>query len=153
LMAILLLVAHDLLTYRTALQGDVISAASVIAQNSTAALAFQDQSVATHNLMGLAEKPNIRAACIYDHNGKIFASYTPTKDASFPAAPDQRAGGLMLDRLVVYRPVMLDKKPVGAIYIESSLKELGDRLKAQVIMFVIVLIISGLIAFLISARL
>jgi signal transduction histidine kinase/CheY-like chemotaxis protein/HAMP domain-containing protein len=148
---ILILSADDLLTFRTALQADAASTAAIIAESSTAALSFQDQTVASQNMMALREDPRIRAACLYDESGKLFASYTRGRHTC-PDRPNPRSAGFF-QKLTVIRPVLLNGKVIGTIQIESSLQDLRDRLKAQAGMFVFVLLVSGLIAYLISSRL
>ena len=150
--AIVILAAYDLITSRAALQRDVATGASVVGQNSTAAISFQDRDAATQNLTTFRAKPNIRAACIYDESGKLFASYAVPPYAC-PASQDLTSTGFSYDELREYRQIVLAGKPIGAIYIESSLDELRTRLKAQTVMFVVVLLVSALTAYLISSRL
>src|ERR1043166_5404852 len=87
LIAILVLAVHDLTTFRNNLEADVAASASLGGQNSTAAISFQDRAAAMQNLTALRDKPNIRAACIYDQSGMLFASYTPAR-ATCPEPPD-----------------------------------------------------------------
>ena len=69
---------------RNAVRGDVAAQTSIVADNSTAALAFGDQAAATETLRALRAKDNIDVACLYDVNGDVFAF--------FSAASDQRTG-------------------------------------------------------------
>src|SRR5437762_1047550 len=152
LIAIVILTARDFITFRSTLESDLQAAASVIGQNSTAAISFQDRGAATQNLTTLRDKPNIRAGCIYEESGKLFASYKRGQ-YSCPETSDLLTTGFMFDKLPAYRPIVLAAKPIGSIYIESGLNELRDRLLAEMVVFVIVLLISALVAYLISSRL
>lgn len=152
LIAIIILAGRDFITFRSTLDSDLQAAASVVGQNSTAAISFQDRAAATQNLLALRGKPNIRSACIYDESGKLFASYKPGV-YSCADTSDMLTTGFAIDKLTAYRPIILTGKPIGAIYIESGLNELRDRLLAEMVVFVIVLLISALIAYLISLRL
>ena len=152
LIAIVILTGRDFITFRSTLESDLQAAASVIGQNSTAAISFQDRGAATQNLTTLRGKPNIRTGCIYEEPGKLFASYKRGQ-YSCPETSDQLTTGFMFDKLTAYRPIVLAGKPIGSIYIESGLNELRDRLLAEMVVFVIVLLISALVAYLISSRL
>src|SRR4051794_20124109 len=62
-------------TFRKAALNNVLTLGEVIASNSSAALAFDSPNDAAEILAALKANPHIVAACLYDKNGKIFASY------------------------------------------------------------------------------
>src|ERR1051326_3849713 len=152
LIAIVILAARDFITFRSTLQSDIAAAAAVVGQNGPAAISFQDHAAATQNLMALRGKPSIRDGCIYDESGNLFASYMPAQ-FKCPASSSLIDTGLSLEKLTAYRPIILADKPIGAIYIESGLDELVRRLKLETVMFLIVLAIAALTAYLISSQL
>ncbi len=47
----------------------------IMGANSTAALAFNDPKSAAENLEAFKSNPHIVASCIYDSEGRVFASY------------------------------------------------------------------------------
>src|SRR5262249_49834659 len=111
-----------------------------------------DQEAATQNLLALQGKPSICLACIYDESGKLFASYTPA-GLNCPESPESARSAFSYTKLTEYRPIILAGKSIGNIYIESTLQELQNRLKAQSLMFVVVLLVSAVTAYFISSRL
>ena len=69
--------------------------AEVIAQNSTAALAFKDDKSATATLEALRAERNIMQAILYSKDGKPFASYTSGRkpENSSPSLTEGPEGG------------------------------------------------------------
>src|SRR5580693_6074706 len=67
--------------------------AGMIADNSTAALSFKDSKAASEALAILHADPHVRAACIYDNSGKVFACYP-----SVQAAGPKLSAGISADR-------------------------------------------------------
>ena len=70
-------VAMDIITYRQAIVKDISSLAQVVGLNSSGALVFNDPRTAEKNLSALVETPHVSLACIYDKEGKIFATFNP----------------------------------------------------------------------------
>ena len=73
-------------SFRKAAQKNVITLGEIIASNSSAALAFDSPKDAKEILIGLKANSHIVAACLYDKNGKIFATYADDSSIQFPAA-------------------------------------------------------------------
>src|SRR5690349_13880065 len=66
---------YDLVTFRHILSRDLMTDAEIVAYNSAAALAFNDEAAAKVQLSALTAKSDLVAAILYDANGKIFARY------------------------------------------------------------------------------
>src|SRR5437773_2721799 len=77
--------AYEFLTFRQTIVWELSTLGEVIAANSTASLAFDNQVDAKEILAALKANRHIEAACLYDKNGKPFAHYpeNPPPDA-FP---------------------------------------------------------------------
>src|SRR5579859_1845276 len=103
------LAAFELYEYRQALLRDMTVLAKVLANNSRAALTFQDQDNARESLQALQAEPYVAAACLYTPDGNRLADYSRTGAASFPAKPAgdgyQFGGGY----LAVYCRVILNE--------------------------------------------
>ena len=107
---------YELVTFKKDLVSDVASVAQIIGYNSAAALSFNDANSAEQTLRALSAKPHIVAACIYDKDGKVFATYPRGHDlASFappPAGATERFGA---GHLELYRPIAVAGENVGTI--------------------------------------
>src|ERR1700712_1589562 len=79
---------YEYLTFRRETVRQLTTLGEIIATNSTAALAFENESDANEILSALKAARHLAAAALYDTNGHIFARYPGTLPIqSFPAAP------------------------------------------------------------------
>ena len=67
---------YDRSTFLHAKTQDLSAAAQMVGANSTAAVAFGDATSATEILSALQAKQNVINACIFDKQGRVFASYS-----------------------------------------------------------------------------
>jgi len=113
----------EYVTLRNTLRMQQEMLCEIIGGNSTAAIAFNRADDAASTLATLRANENIRAACIYDNDGKLLAKYTAATDqqAAFPERPQPEGFRLTLNAMEVFRPVKLDGKTMGAIYMRSDL--------------------------------
>src|SRR4051812_48770953 len=76
-------VAAESVLFREYLRRDLSVLARIIADNSTATLAFNDPDSAGQILAALKARPHIDGACIYRHAGtaepELFAEYKPSQ--------------------------------------------------------------------------
>ncbi len=108
------------------------SAADLIEISSTAALAFDDASEAARVLQALKTRKNIREGILYGADGKVFAKYQ--RRDSTPAANDKlRVDAEKVewgkDKLSSSRPVILEGRTIGYLYIEADLDDLRGETK------------------------
>src|SRR5438105_3193674 len=81
--------AYEFLTFRQATVRQLSTLEEIIAANSTAPLAFDNQDDAKEILAALQAEQHIVAASLYDKHGKLFSKYPadlPT--TAFPATPE-----------------------------------------------------------------
>ncbi len=72
---------------------DLAASAKMVGTNSTAALAFRDPASAAEILAALYAKQHVTQACIYDRDGKVFATYNrnPAQGFAPPAVQGEHA--------------------------------------------------------------
>ena len=141
-------------TSRQSLILNVTTLSTVVADNSTAALAFQNPKDARQVLNALKAETTIRRAVLYDVQGNAFAVYPedspiPTKKLTNLTAPaGNRNDG---DLLIVYQPVIEAKTRYGTLVINADLRVIYERLRnfANIVLFI--LLFSFLAALLLSA--
>ncbi|MCM2355964.1 MAG: hypothetical protein NDI68_04675, partial [Arenimonas sp.] len=112
-----LLVFH-LASERADAEQDLLTQADVIALASAPALAFADEVAAVESLSVLRARPTVRAAALYDVQGRLLVSWFPNGgDGAVP--PQAQAPGLQLDGdlAVAWRPVRLRQERVGTLYL------------------------------------
>src|SRR6185295_16808092 len=69
-------VIADSILFRSNMERDLAALASIVGDNSTAALAFDDPRVATETLSALRARPHMAAACVFKADGTVFAQYS-----------------------------------------------------------------------------
>src|ERR1043166_6634151 len=80
--------ACEFLTFRKTMVRELSTLGEIIAANSTAALAFDNQDDAKEILAALRAERHIVSACLYDQEGDLFAKYPEHLNAdAFPVAP------------------------------------------------------------------
>src|SRR5688572_20437038 len=75
LLACMCFVTYEQITFRKSMIRGLSVTAAMVGSNSSAALSFNDPASAQDLLKFLSAEPNIVAACIYDAQGNIFATY------------------------------------------------------------------------------
>ena len=146
---------YDRSTFLRAKTQDLSASAKMVGSNSTAALSFGDAKSATETLAALQAKQDVIHACIYDKDGRIFATYSRgAAHSGFTPPPVQSPGtAIVRHNLVLFQSIPLNGESVGTIYIEADLTDLDDRLMRFLEIDFLVLLVSLAVAFLLSTRL
>jgi len=121
-------VVYEAITFRTRLVRSLTSLGAVIADNSTAALAFDNKAIAEEILSALRAEPDIESAALYDLEGKLFARY-PFTFQNVPAElqSDRRGYEFKDGGLVLVEPLIQEEKPIGTLYLRASLQGLYQQ--------------------------
>jgi signal transduction histidine kinase len=110
---------YEYVTFRQAIVRQFSMLAEVIANNSTAALAFANPDDAAEVLAALKVDPNISAAGLYDEEGKLFSRYPASLAASaLPAAPGTGGYRFQSNFLDGFQPVIQGDKRLGTLYLK-----------------------------------
>lgn len=149
------IIGVDALLYRQSLEHDLTLLARVIAENSTAALSFNDPAAATQILGALRARPHVTAACIYglptQQDSQAFAHYSVDHDFSCPALRDLPSWAAR--QRTLHEPVVLNNQTVGTIVLVYDLGELPVRMRRYGSIIFVVFAVAIIAAFLLSARL
>src|SRR5688572_8199604 len=73
-----ILFGYEFVTFRRTMAEELTTLAKVIATNSTAALAFENNADAQEILAALRAEPTIVAAALYRKDGSLFSYYAAT---------------------------------------------------------------------------
>jgi signal transduction histidine kinase len=153
----------DYFRFRRELVRDLESLAEVIAENCTAALAFDDPRAAAETLAALGAKRPVVAAAVYRADGRRFAEYhrapppgasaAPAPRLALPPRPPSDGARFSATRLDLVRPVHLRGQRIGTVYLAADLSEMYSRLRQQAATVTIVLLASAAVSLLVSSRL
>jgi PAS domain S-box-containing protein len=143
---------YDLITYRQVMIKNLGITASIVADNSTAALAFKNDKNAREILFSLRADTHIVAAALYEDDNNIYVRYPADHPiGSYPLTPGKIAPPHFEDGfLIVFAPVAEGETRLGTLYLKSDLGALYDRLRLYAGIALLVLLGSGLVALLIS---
>ncbi len=147
------LAVYELLEFRRTTVRDMTVLADVLAKNTKAALAFQDESAAHETLLALQAEPYVGAACLYTADGARFADYARSGAPEFPAIPGDDGFWFERGHLLLFRPVVLNGKRIGTIYLQTDLQGVYERLRLFGGIGILVLCGSLVVAFFLSSRL
>jgi two-component system sensor histidine kinase/response regulator len=149
------LLAFEFTEHLNWIKSDLETTAEMISEGSTAALTFEDKKAAEELLQRLRAQPSVLAACIYSSGGNVFATYRRSDATDIYTRPFQGADSNTFTRghLVLFHRVRMDGQTIGAVYLESELRDLQVGLMRSIAVIVAILVISGSIAYLMAIRL
>ncbi|CAG1020644.1 Cyclic di-GMP phosphodiesterase PdeB [Patescibacteria group bacterium] len=136
-------------------QDDLSAIASIIANRSTAALLYDDEELATENLAVINSLPEVKSACIYDANNKIFSKLIKDQSDKWDCPVDIKycTTKFANTRLSIVQPILIDKEQNGMVYILADFSDSYWRKIQFVGLLCLVLFIVSLASFLLTAPL
>ncbi len=147
--------AYDLYTFRVGIVRNLSTQAQIIGSNTVSALVFNDPHAAENTLSALKASPHVVYAAIYTTDGQPFAGYWLDgngKTLPLPALPagQTQANWVSGGQISLVDSIIFQGKPTGFVYIQSDLRAINDRLKSYAFITASVLMISLVVALLIS---
>jgi len=148
LLACVSFMGYALITARSQLASELRSMTDVIGVNSAFSLMFTDAESARETLSALGADPRIRAAQLFDTNGRLFAEYRRGKDDSQLLDQYLTTGVYReKDGMIVSRPILADGEHVGIIVVSAGLGHVYRSLKRYAAIAGWVLLVSLAVAF------
>src|SRR6267142_3659223 len=147
--------AYEFLTFRQTTIRQMSTLAEVIADNSTAALAFQNYDDAKDTLDSLKAERHIVSAALYDKEGKLVARYPANlAAAAFPSAAGKDGFRFEQGHLVGYQPVVQGaNKRLGSLFLKADMGAMYERFRLYGAIAALVIAVSFLAAYFISRTL
>ncbi len=148
--------AYEFIIFKSEAGNQLSTLGKVIATNSTAALAFDDAETAAEVLGALKAEKHIVAAALYNADRKLFSQFPDDvvmAGISLPANPGEDGYNIANSYLESYQPVIQGEKRLGTLYIKSDMGAMYERLRLYSCIAIIVVIVSFLLAYVLSKRL
>jgi signal transduction histidine kinase/DNA-binding response OmpR family regulator len=147
--------AYDFYTFRAGIVRNLSLEAEIIGSNTVSALLFDDPQSADKTLSALAISPSIMNAAIYRPSGQLFANYARKSGEAPPSLHQVTKGQTTAhwfenNQIILVDSIVLDGKNVGFVSIRSDLQDINTRLRSYTLITAIVLLISLVVALLIS---
>jgi two-component system sensor histidine kinase/response regulator len=139
----------------TDIADELATLADTLGANAAASLAFDDPKTAREMLAALRTEHHVLGACLYDLHGRIFAEYRRVGLGDKFAMPSSSPDGAYFgpDTVTRFKSVYLESDKTGSIAIVSDLSGIRARFWEYTKIAILVLFISILATYLISARL
>jgi signal transduction histidine kinase/ActR/RegA family two-component response regulator len=147
-MAMLGLSVIDALRYRAGAREDAAALARVIAENTSAAVAFKDAEAAREILASVRVRDVVTRACIYLPDGSLFAGYATRTGACPQAVPADDTWIGVFGSAVISR----NDRSQGLVYVERDLSDLRGRLLVTAIAGMLMFIFAASMAYILAQR-
>ena len=142
---------YDFFRTRTDLRASTTTLARIVADNVNAAVSFNDQAAAAETLNALRAESSIIAACIYTDDG-LFAEHL-SNSGTEPCPGRPRLGPEDGDYVGGTTPIEVKGKQIGTVQLRATLAPAYAHLRLEILSIAGILVLSGLFAFALSARL
>jgi signal transduction histidine kinase/CheY-like chemotaxis protein len=112
---------YEISSFRNSRISDMSAQVDLLSYSAGPALQFLDEGMARENLNLLSTQPSVRAAVIYDAEGKVFASYArPDQAATWPERPP--VGGITVNdaSLEISVPIVVENTVVGSAFMRAD---------------------------------
>lgn len=152
LVAFTVLFTYEIISYRKATARELEVLGTMLAQNLTAALAFDNTSEALEILSSLRAEKNIISAALYKLDGHIFEQIL-IQPGHVPASTLESKGFTQTSQyfeLVV--PVIQGERELGFLYIRRSTQDIDERLMLYALIIFGVLVFCFLLTYLLSSK-
>ena len=152
LLTCLAFIGYEYVTFRSATVSNLATLGRIIANNSTAALAFDNPDDAQQVLAALRTESHVVAAGLYDSHGTLFARYAVRNDeATLPSAPGQDGYRFDESGLVGLEPVREGgNRRLGTLYLRSDLDAFHEQLALSALIAAAMTAVAFLVAYVLS---
>ena len=146
--------AYELVAFKRDLVSDASIIAEMLGRGAASALSSSNHDSAAETLAVLTAQPDIVAACIYDKDGNVFATYPRTRAAAafgpVQHGPAERFG---VERLELFRSIRLQGEEIGTIYLLGDFAATRHRLVRFLMTLGAIMAFTILVAYFLAARL
>jgi len=147
---------YEFFTFRNTTIRQLSILGQIIANNSTAAMAFDSREDANEILSALKAEPHIVAAILYDKKGNLFSSYPSGANlisSTLSKSYFKEHYDFEDTYLAGYQPVVQGNNHLGTLYLRSDMGAMYERIRLYGILAIVVISISFLVAYLLSKNL
>jgi len=143
---------YDLYRINSELRSEFNSLADVIGSNSTAALEFMDENVGKETLNALENNNKVLAAYIYTENKDLLASFERESTSFNLDELNQGLNKTVLssDYRSFERPILLNGKKIGTIFVVSDLEEIKNSINRYIAIVAFILAVNLVIIYFLS---
>jgi len=149
-LAVLGVIAAETWRYRAIAAEDTEVLARVIAENSAAAVMFDDAENAGDILGSVAVREAVTRACLYRAEGAVFARFERHAGVSCPARPTAPSSWTTVAGVA---PIRRNGQALGVVFVERGLPELWPSVAVAAATGLLMLVLASLVAIPLANRL
>jgi signal transduction histidine kinase len=148
-------VTYQWFSTRDALAARLGVMAEIVADQSTAAVEFDQEAQATAILRALKAERQIVVAAVYNRDGRIFARYLRegADPAHLPPGPGSEGRAFEGGNLLVFQPLRSDKERIGTLFLKSDMADARKSLMVNLVTVGLVLLGATAAILFLSGRL
>lgn len=146
-------IVNHVRTLHASKQAQLQSLVDMLAFNSTGVLSFRDAPAGRQLLASLRLQPTVKAACLYDGEGRVLASWSPHGLGASPAPPAIDEFRFEGGQIEIFRRVVDHGEDVGALYLRASAADLREQLARYAVIAFCVMLFALAASVAISSRL
>lgn len=135
----LVVVEHQV--YKKQLESELNTVASILAEQSAAAVLFRDRNQLSTIIASLDQIGTIEQVCIYDADGGVLSAFEDEAEEVCPSLSAAPADGFSEDYYSMMRPILIEGEAVGFFFLKSRLEVLRQHIRTF-IFFVLVISIT-----------
>ena len=141
------LLVIDSAAVKHSLQEQFVAIAKIIADQTTAALSFEDSKAAAEVLETVSLESDVVLACIYEEHGKLFANFSPPTGKECNPVLDNTGTHFSSDYLHIYQDILLDANIIGTVYLRVSLALVEERFTTMLLIVIALIVLVSIAAF------
>ena len=155
LFAGIFLIFLELSEFQRTTKEDLSALAEIIGNRSSAALVFDDYTLARENLSVFNNFPAVQSTCLYDGNDVVFVGLAnnPSNKQLCPDSLKEEKTRFENKQLIVVKSIKIDNDKVGTVYVRADLTRAYWRKIQYIGLLFLVLVVVSLMTFLISTPL
>lgn len=153
LLTLISFLAYEYFAFRKSTVRELSIMGSILATNSTAALAFDSPAEAGDILSALQAESQIVSACLYDTAGNVFATYPFGLDpGQLPVFNGEEGYTVSGGYLEGFTPVLQGNVRLGTLYLRSSMSVMRERFQLYFILAGVLATMSFVLAYFLSSK-
>jgi len=146
-------VTYEVVSFKHSVARQLEILGKAIAENSTAALAFDNADDARTVLSAFKVDPHIVSAALYGKSGTLFASYPDGVAGEDLPRKVEASGYRFEDRYVIgFEPVRMEGEVLGTLFVKSDLRAIDQRFRDYTLITALVIALAVLLAYLVANR-
>ena len=146
---------YDNYLFRHSMVQDLETLANILSKGSQAALVSRNKDAVETTLAELGRRDQIVAAAVYSADETPIGYYLkPGSGEMIPQTPSRLQNSFEGDYLVIFRPIVSNQGRIGILYLKADVaNQVRGRVNRYIDIVAMVMLISCLVAFLISYKL